>query len=71
MATEECPQLFYSIAKRCRNGFAALRGGPAMVLPCCIARGSCNAVAWVFDCEGVLQWFGFTVLQGGVAIAPV
>ena len=27
-----CPQLFCSVAKRCRNVFAALRGVPAMVL---------------------------------------
>ena len=24
-----------------------------------------------FDCEGVLQWFDFTVLQEGVAMTPV
>ena len=43
-----CPQLFCITAKRCRNDVAALRRGPAMVLFCCIARGSCNAVALGF-----------------------
>ena len=70
----------YSIAKgscngfvaRCRSDFAALRGSPAMVLFCCIARG-CLAMLYLggFDCEGVLQWFDFTVLREGVAMTPV
>ena len=48
--------LIFSIARGVRNCFAALqkgvamvfaalRGVPAMALLCCIARGSCNAVA--------------------------
>ncbi len=60
-----CPQLICGIVKRCRNGFAALRGGPARVLFDCIVRGSCN------DCEGVLQWFGLTVLREGVAMTSI
>jgi len=58
-----CLQLFCSIARRYRNGFAALRGGPAMVLLCCTVRESCNAVACGFDCEGVLQCRNDSCLQ--------
>ena len=65
-----CAQLFCSLAKRCRNGFAALRGGVLQWLCFAALRGVLAMPLLRFlIAKGCHK--GFAALRGVSAMAPV
>ena len=71
-SSARCPQSFCNLAKRCRNGFAALRGVPAMALFCCntaLRGGLAMPLLRFLIAKGCHK--GFAALRGVSAMAPV